>query len=191
MEEPQIRGHVLDHTARFYRSVYEHASIARIEGELSIELKAALESVTPAAWYPRRFQVELLKAFATVRGNSDATYGDFLRCGSSLAQPNNDFVKLLMKLMTPELFLKKLPRFWARDHKASGGFEIEPLGAAERGAQIRLSGIKHYDHGAILWMGFIQNVLAQLGTAGLVVRQEGWSWSSPGPQDIAYEVRWK
>jgi hypothetical protein len=190
MEEPQIRGHVLDHTMHFYRSAYDHTTIAHIEGELSIELKAALDSLVPAAWYPRRFQVELLSSFATVRGRSDATYGDFLRCGASLAQPNNEFVMLLMKLMTPELFVKKLPRFWARDHKSSGAFEVATLDAGERGARIRLRSIQHYDHGAILWMGFMQSILAQLGASRLLVRQEGWSWSSPGPQDIAYEVRW-
>lgn len=189
MDEPQIRGHVLEHIARFYRSSFDHATAARIEGELSIEVKSALDSMTAAEWYPRRFLVEILNAFAAVRGSGDSTYGDIMRCGAALAEPSNELARLLMKVMTPELFVKKLPRFWARDHKGSGAFEIEPL-AAHRGALIKLRGIRHYDHGAILWLGFIQSVLKQLGTPSLTIRQEGWSWSTPGPQDVSYEVRW-
>lgn len=189
MEEPMIRGHILDHTARFYRTGFDHVTVARIEGELSIEVKAALDSVTPAAWYPRRFQVDILNALAAARGSGDGTYGDIQRCGAGLAEPTNEFARLLMKLMTPELFVKKLPRFWARDHKSSGAFEIEPS-VEQRGALLRLRGIKNYDHGAIFWMGFMQSVLKQVGAGSLVIRQEGWSWSSPGPQDVSYEVKW-
>lgn len=190
MDDAMIRGHVLEHVARFYRSSYDHSVAARVEGELSVEVKAVLEAVSKADWYPRRYLVELLKAFETVRGSGDAVYDDFLSCGASLAQASNDFSRLLIKLMTPELFVKKLPRFWTRDHKGSGALEIEPPVAGQRAARVTLRNVKHYDHGAILWMGFIQGVLAQLGTSQLSVRQDGWSWSSPGPQEVVYEMRW-
>jgi hypothetical protein len=182
---------VLEHASRFYRSSYDNSTASRVDGELSVELKSVLDSVSRAQWYPRRYLVEMLHAFAIVNGTTDATYADFLRCGSSLADANNEFAKLLMRVMTPELFLKKLPRFWSRDHKGSGAFELEPAAPGEqRFARITLRSVKHYDHAAILWLGFIQGVLAQLGATKLAVTQEGWSWDSPGPQDIAYEVRW-
>jgi hypothetical protein len=190
MDEPQIRGHVLEHVMRFYRDSFDHSTAARIEGELSIDVKAALDSLSPAGWYPRSHLVEVLKAFAAVRGSGDSTYGDFVRCGIGLAEAKNDFTRLLMQVMTPDLFLKKLPRFWARDHKSSGAFDVQPFEAAEHGARVTLRGVRHYDHAAVFWLGFIQGVLIQLGAPGLVVRQVGWSWSSPGPQDVAYEVRW-
>lgn len=189
MEEPQIRGSVIEHAARFYRTSFERSTIARIEGELSIEVKSALDIMLSAEWYPRRYLVEILNAFAAVRGSGDGTYGDFVRCGAGLAEPTNELAKLLITVMTPDLFVKKLPRFWARDHKGSGTFEVEPL-SGQRGALIRLRGVRQYDHAAILWLGFIQSVLKQLGASSLVVRQEGWSWSTPGPQDVSYEVRW-
>jgi hypothetical protein len=190
MEEAMIRGSVLDHASRFYRASYDQAIAARIDGEMSVELKLVLESLSRAEWYPRRYLVEMLNAVATVRGNTDATYTDFVRCGSALADPSDEFARLLMQLLTPELFLKKLPRFWARDHKGSGAFELEPIEAGARTARFVLRSVKHYDHGAILWMGFIEGVLAQLGASKLSVAQQGWSWEDPGPQDIAYEVKW-
>jgi len=190
MEEAMIRGHVLDHAARFYRSSYDHSTAARVDGELSVELKSVLDSVSRAEWYPRRYLVEMLNAFAMVRGTSDATYSDFVACGSALADANNDFAKLLMRVMTPELFLRKLPRFWSRDHKG-GAFELAPATPGEqRVARVMLRSVKHYDHGAILWLGFIQGVLSQLGATQLAITQQGWSWDSPGPQDVTYEVRW-
>lgn len=191
MEEAMIRGHVLEHAARFYRLSYDRATAARVDGELSVELKSVLASLSRAEWYPRRYLVEMLKAFAVVRGTNDATYADFVRCGSSLADANSEFARLLMCIMTPQLFLKKLPRFWSRDHQDSGAFELEQIGSDEqRVARVVLRGVKHYDHGAIMWLGFMRGTLTQLGAAQHVVTQEGWSWDSPGPQEIAYEVRW-
>jgi len=107
-----------------------------------------------------------------------------------LAEPNDEYSRLLMQVMTPEIFLKKLPRFWSRDHQESGAFELEPIASGVREARITLRGVKHYDHAAIVWLGFIQGVLVQLGAPGLSVAQRGWSWDSPGPQDVTYEVKW-
>jgi hypothetical protein len=91
MEEPMIRGHVLDHAARFYRSSYDQSTAARVDGELSVELKSVLESITRAEWYPRRYLVEMMNAFALVRGTTDVTHADLVRCGSSLADANHEF----------------------------------------------------------------------------------------------------
>lgn len=190
MEEAMIRGHVLDHTAQFYRSRYDQGTASRVDGELSIELKSVLESVSRPEWYPRRYLVEMLNAITIVRGTNDGTYADFVRCGSTLADPKDEFGKLLVQVMTPELFLKKLPRFWTRDHQESGAFELEAVAAGERQARVKLRSVKHYDHCAILWLGFMQGMLSQVGTAGLSIAQQGWSWENPGPQDVAYEVKW-
>jgi len=190
MEEAMIRGHVLGHTAEFYRSRYDQGTAARIDGELSIELKLMLDSVSRAEWYPRRHLIEMLNAITMVRGANEGTYADFVRCGSTLADTKDEFAKMLMQVMTPELFLKKLHRFWTRDHQDSGAFELEPVTPGDRSARLKLRSVKHYDHCAILWMGFMQGVLGQLGLAGVSVIQQGWSWENPGPQDIAYEVKW-
>jgi hypothetical protein len=190
MEEAMIRGHVLDHAARFCRTSYDQSTASRVEGELSLELKAALDSLSRSEWYPRRYLVEILNALAAVRGSNDGTYSDIVRCGRALADPSDEYTRLLMQVMTPELFLKKLPRFWERDHQGSGAFELEPIAAGEQSARFSLRSVKHYDHAAILWLGFIQGVLVQLGTSGLSVAQRGWSWESPGPQEVTYEVKW-
>jgi len=190
MEGATIRGHVLDHAARFYRTTYDQPTAVRIDGQLSIELKSTLDSMSRAEWYPRRYLVEMLSAIATVRGSNDGTYAEIVRCGRSLAEPNDEYSRLLMQVMTPELFLKKLPRFWERDHQGSGAFEIESSADGGHSARVTLRGIKNYDHAALLWLGFIQGVLVQLRTPGLSVAQRGWSWDNPGPQDVTYEVKW-
>src|SRR5262245_43844996 len=106
MLEPMIRGHVIEHTAKFFRSEVEPDFALRVDSGLSLELKTALREIGPAAWYPRQYQVELLRAVAEAHADEAATRRDLLRCGAGMAVGDNEFMKLLLKVLTPELFLK-------------------------------------------------------------------------------------
>lgn len=190
MPEPLIRGHVIIHTAKFFRTQSDRSTSQALENELSMPLRAALEHLAPAAWYPRHFQVELLHALATVRGRGDAAYGEIMRCGAGMVTVDNDFFKLLMKVLTPELFIKKLSKFWLRDHRHSGNIEIQSLEGTEFGGRLQLRDVGGYDHAAILWLGWVKRMLEVLAGPRSDVTQAGWSWSNPGPNEIIYEAKW-
>ena len=190
MPEPMIRGHVIHHTVRFFRDECEPDLALQIEAALPLELKATLRELSPAAWYPRRFQAEVLHAIAQGHGDEESTRAYLLRCGAGMAVGSNDFMKLLMRVLTPELFLKKLPSFWARDHQDSAGYQLDKLDASAHSASLRLCGVRGYTHSALLWHGWIQQIFREIGAAGIEVRQQGWTWSDPAPDEIKYEVKW-
>jgi hypothetical protein len=189
MTEPMIRGHVIAHTVRFARAHLDWSGAQRFNAELSMELNGLLEGVAGASWYPRRYQVELLQAFASSRGRAEVAYGDLMLCGSAMAAVDNQFMSLLMRVMTPELFVKKLPLFWRRDHQNSGAIEVE-AGNDSGHARVKLSGISGYDHAAVLWLGWIKHILDGLCTGRADVSQTGWSWPMPAPSDVMFDVRW-
>jgi hypothetical protein len=189
MSEPQIRGYIIAHTARFARAHLDETDSLRFDGELGVDLKTLLGEIVPFGWYPRRYEVELLRALADVRGRESA-YGDLMLCGSSMASINNQFMTLLMRVMTPELFVKKLGKFWERDHQGGGRIEFEATAGEAKQGHIKLSDVAGYDHSALLWLGWMKQVLDGLCAGKGEIAQSGWSWNSPGPSEVVYRVRW-
>jgi hypothetical protein len=190
MPEPLIRGHVIQHTVRYFRSECDPDLALRIEAALPLELKAQLRELVPASWYPRRFEVEILDTIARIYDDELAVRNHLIRCGASMAVGNNDFMKLLTRVLTPELFLKKLPSFWSRDHQDDAGYQLDQFDQSARSASLRLCGVRGYTHSALLWHGWIQEIFREIGAAGCEVRQQGWTWSDPAPDEIKYEVKW-
>ncbi|HKU36695.1 MAG TPA: hypothetical protein VJR89_01075 [Polyangiales bacterium] len=190
MPEPMIRGHIIQQTVRYFRNECDQDTALRIDATLPLELKALLRELVPAHWYPRRHEAELLAAIAHVVGNEEAVRRMLLRCGASMAVGENEFMKLLMRVLTPELFLKKLGAFWTRDHQDSGGYRVERLDLEGRNASLRLTGIAGYTHSALLWQGWIHEIFRQISTVGSDVQQSGWTWSEPAPEAVSFEVKW-
>jgi hypothetical protein len=190
MPEPMIRGHVIEHTAKFFRVECEPALALRIDSALPLELRVALREISSAGWYPRRYEVALLQAVAEAHGDEAGTRRDLLRCGASMAVGGNEFMKLLMKVLTPELFLKKAPRFWTRDHQDDAGYQLDRIDPVGRTASLRLRGVSGYTHSGLVWLGWIQGVFAEMCQAGWEINQQGWTWSNPAPDEIVYEVKW-
>jgi hypothetical protein len=118
--------------------------------------------MSPGGWYPRRLQVELLNAAAAAYADQDLARKDLMRCGAGLASVDNKFMQLLMKILTPELLLKKSSRFWLRDHQASGRCELDVLDAARHTGRLRLRGVAGYAHSSIVWLGWMKCVLEKL-----------------------------
>jgi hypothetical protein len=190
MPEPMIRGHVIQQTVKFFRSECDPDLALRIDAALPLELKTQLRELVPGAWYPRRHEVEILQAVAHVHGDEESARRTLLRCGASLAVGNNEFMKLLMRVLTPELFVRKLASFWNRDHQHSGSYRLDRVDVDARSASLSLSGVSGYTHSALLWHGFIEQIFREICSAGCEVRQQGWTWSNPAPDVIAYEVAW-
>lgn len=190
MSDPKVRGHVLKHTARFFRDECDPAIALRVNSAISIELRALLQEISPPEWYPRQLQVELLNAAALAHGNDDAAQRDFIRCGAMIALAENQFMMLLTKLLTPELFFRKVDRLWARDHQNSGRLELDQLDSSGRSARLRLRDVGGYAHSAAIWMGFMKGIMDEVSPRGVHIAQHGWSLSDPAANEIVYEVRW-
>lgn len=190
MSQPMTRGHVIMHTAAFLQ---QHGSPREtlLDGEVSLELRTELEAMTAAAFYPRRFHAELLAMLAAARGTgNDPGFATVVRCGATLLSPHNQFSVLLMKVLTPELFIRKLPRFWQRDHGRSGVCVVDGLDPTARRARVRLTDVAGYQHIGIFWLGWLTGVLRELTGAAPDVRQSGWSRDDSAPAEIIYEVNW-
>jgi hypothetical protein len=191
MSAPQIRGYSIRQQATFLRSdhIEEQARKKAIAG-LPAELQGDLSHLDPAGWYPRDYSVELFRAIASTAEDEKQARELLSTCGEWIAmESTNTFLKLVMRLMTPVLFAKKLPSLWERDMKG-GGFTFDISRANENRLGFVLQDVAGYDHIGPITEGWLRFALKSLGKTDVEVDMEGWSLASPGPKDVGYEVRW-
>jgi len=186
-----IRGYSVKQQLNFLETQYEPAVSERLLAQIPERIRGALGSLKPAEWYPREYSVAVLRAIASHSGkNESAVQSDLVRCGTFIAtEASNTFLKILMKMLTPALFAKKIPDFWQRDQKG-GRFEVDTSNTKDDRLQLRLCDVEGFDHIGLIGIGWISYGLKAMGKADVVVDQEGWSLSNPGPKNITYDVKW-
>ena len=189
--EPMIRGYSVKQQLNFLQTQYDPAVSEQLLGQIPAEVRMGLTDVQPAQWYPRQYSVEILRAIASHRGDDEqAVKEDLVRCGTFIAtEASNTFLKILMKMLTPTLFAKKIPDFWRRDQKG-GRFEVDTSNAKEGNLMLELCDVKGFDHIGLIGIGWISFGLKAMGKDDVVVSQTGWELGNPGPEKISYDVRW-
>jgi hypothetical protein len=189
MSSAQIRGYSLRQTARYLETKFDPDVRKRLVDAMPSTSRSMLSSFEAGEWYPRDHSSVLFRAIANARGGDEA-YQDLVGCGEFIAsEATNTFLRLLMRIMTPTLFAKKVPEFWKRDQR--GGQFVADVSKADEGRiGMKLVDVEGYDHIGIVSIGWIQFGMTALGKKGVVIKQDGWSLANPGPRSVSYEVTW-
>ena len=189
--EPMIRGYSVKQQLNFLETQYEPAVSTRLFETIPSDIRQGLKTLKAAEFYPRAYSVSLLRAIAQRHGdNEKAVYDDLVRCGTFIAtEATNTFLKLLMKILTPALFAKKIPEFWKRD-QTGGFFEVDTSGTKNGTLKLELCDVEGFDHIGVISIGWISYGLTAMGKDDVVVTQTGWALANPGPKRIEYQVRW-
>jgi hypothetical protein len=188
---PMARGYAITRTVDFIRSGYFTADVSkRIIDDLPPDVRQALSSIKPAGWYPREYMIPLMKGIANVKNDDVGSAHDLAAYGQSVAtEATNTFLQILMKLMTPSLFAKKLPDFYQRDHKGSGRFEVDLQDINHKRFRVRLVGAEGFDHIGAASVGFFRFGIEAISGAGSVeIQQKGWSMATPAPTEVTYDL---
>lgn len=189
--EPMIRGYSVQQQLNFLETQYEPAVSNRLLDTIPSDIRAGLRDLKAAEWYPRAYSVAVLRAIASNYGNDEKlVFGDLSRCGTFIAtEATNTFLKLLMKILTPTLFAKKIPEFWKRD-QTGGHFEVDTSGAKDGTLKLELCDVEGFDHIGVIGIGWISYGLTAMGKNNVTVNQTGWSLATPAPKNIRYDVSW-
>jgi hypothetical protein len=189
MSEAMIRGYSIQRAAGFVREHYSEATCKVIESNYSEETRHLLVDMNPVTWYPRRHEVEILKAIVEVAGKENA-YQELLACGRFICgEAINTFLRVALRIMSPVLFSKKLPSMWKRDQRG-GTFEADLSRAADKQVVLTLSDVADYEHCGPLTAGFFSFMWNAMGFPKAMIAQHGWSYERPGPAEVVFEVRW-
>lgn len=185
----QIRGYSLRQTARYLETKFDADTRRRVIDGLPASSRTMLSSFDAGEWYSREHSSALFRAIAGARGGDQAK-DDLIACGEFIAgEATNTFLRLLMKIMTPTLFAKKVPDFWKRDHRG-GHFEVDVSKAGDGKIDLKLVDVGDYDHIGPVAIGWIKFGMTSLGKKDVKVDIDGWSLDNPNPPVVSYQVTW-
>ncbi len=185
-----IRGYSVKQQLNFLETQYEPEVSQRLLAQIPEDVRYGIASLKPAEWYPRRYSVHVLRAIASRNEGEKEVSDDLVRCGTFIAtEATNTFLKLLMKILTPALFAKKIPEFWQRDQKG-GHVEVDTSGASSGSMKLKICDIEGFDHIGIVSMGWMKFGMKAMGKEDVVVTQEGWTLANPGPKEVSYDLKW-
>src|ERR1041385_2186448 len=149
MTELQGRGYLLAHCANYLRDNVSPDEWKRIQSGFSPELQQLLAGkVKHAEWYRISLLNEITGQIVDVVGkrNDDRSREALHICGRYVArEATNTFLKLLMKLLNPGIFAKKLPDIFSRDF-SSGRMTVEMNG---RTLTARIFDAPGFNHGKV------------------------------------------
>ncbi|HVU05988.1 MAG TPA: hypothetical protein VHE30_29765 [Polyangiaceae bacterium] len=188
MTDIQMRGYVLLSAAEYLRASAGEKRANDLLAGASPALRGALSTASSASWCKAEHHAEMFHLIASLAGGDDEKAKDLLiACGKAAAhEASNTFLRLLMKVLTPTLFAKKLPDIWARDCTgATVTVEVH-----EEKIRNRLSGVGGFDHIAPVAVGYVLFALEAMGKKITRVDLHEWSLATPGPDKPWFEIHW-
>jgi hypothetical protein len=188
-KEVNVRGYIVAKSAAYLRSLVSDAEGRRIFEGLSPAVQHAVSQAKPADWMPAAHSSEILRAIAALsKGNDDHARDELVKCGRYIAnEATNTFLKLLMKVLTPNLFAKKLPSFWSRDATA-GRYEVD---VTDEKIVCHLKEMEPFDHIAPIGVGYVSFALEAMGKTIRKSNLHGWSLATPNASDLWFELYWE
>jgi hypothetical protein len=190
MAELQLRGYLIAHTAEFIRERLGASEWASVLSTLSPELQGVLSSqVKHGGWYAMSHLTELNRVTTSIvcKGDSARAQQALHDCGRYVAgEATNTFLKMLLKMLTPNLFAKKLPDVFRRDF-SSGRLESTLSG---RTLTCRYYELPGFEHCAPLSSGFAAKAFEGMGKKIEQFRIKDWSLEQPTVDGTSFELTW-
>jgi rsbT co-antagonist protein RsbR len=190
MSAPLVRGRWMTQTSELIQSlgpndVARRDPLTRLE-----ELTQHASTFDHNGWYPRRIHADMLGALAAASSGEPAARVLLERAGHAVATRVDDqFLRMALKIMSPALFVKSLPRLWGVEHQMKDAFAVEACEPEKGRAVVRLARVDGYEHVGPVVAGWIRALLSELSTK-VTVSDSGWSLANPAPREVSFELAW-
>lgn len=170
MTDRLTKGFNLEQTVLFVDTAFSASERDRIYARLPGELKARLGALKTGDWYPIADQVAFLDAMVAVVASPEAGEHKARALGRHLSDAaTGTFMRLVLKVLTPRMFLKKAGDIWPRMF-SFGAFECDPSGFGEGKAVMTLRDVDGFAHVAPVSAGWMEGVFGAMGFGGVRVR---------------------
>ncbi len=191
MTQRLIRAYTVQCELAFIEQYFDEGTRERAMDQIPQAVREEIGQLKPVDWCPVDYASYVLNAIASVKNDPEGSFADIVECGKSISkEASNTFYKLMLNVVTPEVFLKKLDQtFWGRDFKGVGSWDIQIAESGDR-AKLELSDVKGLDHIGPLNEGFMRFIFGAMGYENVSCETKGWSLAEPGPEVIQYEVTW-
>lgn len=183
----KARSYMLISTANYLRHKLGGDGQRLIDG-MSSSTRSILTAEKPADWAPMASYVELLNAVAGLgKGDDGKARDSLIDAGRFVAQEaSTTFLRLFLKMLTPNLFAKKVPTVWQRDF-SKGRAEAE---ISDKRLVFRMFGISEMDHIPCTAPGFISFAMESMGKSIKGITVHNWSLTQPCNDGAYFELEW-
>lgn len=180
-----VRAYMLLNTLDYFRQTPELEGLIEKVSPKTMEMADKLKM---ADWCPGPTFVELLRLIAqSANGDEKLAQERLIKQGIFVSRTaTNTFLRLLMKMLTPTTFAKKLPEFWKRDCTL-GRYEVEVDSPT---ITCRLMDMEGFDHIACTGAGFVINTFEGMGKKIEKTEIKGWSLDKPYTNGCSFELTW-
>lgn len=190
MEPFKTRGYIFGTALKYLREGLPSDRRVKVLERINPETIRWIETLSkPAEMYTVEKAVEIYDAIVFASGGDDAiAEQDLCNCGKFAAsEASNTFLRLLMKVLTPGLFAKKLPSLYARDN-SKGVVRVE---ATDDRLICNMSQIKGYPHMPAVAVGWATFTLEMMGKSLSKSTLRGWSVATPDVDEAEFELVWR
>src|SRR5262249_27998190 len=103
-------------------------------------------------------------------------------------EATNTFLRLLMRVLTPSLFAKKMPSLWTRDNTA-GSVEVDPSGIKAGRLFFKFSDVDGYAYCPPVFVGWVAFAMEAMGLKTKSITLSGWSLEAPAPKEVTLDLQ--
>ncbi|AKU97362.1 hypothetical protein AKJ09_04026 [Labilithrix luteola] len=189
MTEFKTRGYGIAAALKYCREGVDPARRPKVIASISPETIRYIESLKSAEWYPTVPMTEMFNAvIAACDGDMKLAEQDLIGCGIFAARDaSNTFLRLVMRVLTPTLFAKKLPSLYARDNN-KGTVEVD---VTEDRVVAHFKDTLGFDHLAAMSAGWMNFALESMGKQVTSYKITEWAVTRPNVPDFKIEMGWK
>ena len=190
MSDRKYKGFGLMSCFRWIDENLDEEEKARVVATLPEACRAEMSSLKPQKWYPLQWFDILLRAVADEKGTTlEEKFSVVGELAVYAAHDNQTTViKLLMKFLTVNTFLKQLPKFWSK-YFDSGVIEIIETTEENTGCiQITdFSGVRYIEPIVSSW---VRTAYEMLGVTSFEIKEVINPLEEENPTDFRWEFKW-
>jgi len=189
-EERRIRGNHVIPLLRYIQSSYDQNTQQTIYESLSETTRGTLEDLDTDVWYPASVVADLHRGLFAAQPDPEKGYAAIRDSGAAVAEYGvNTFMRLLIKLMTPEMLAKKWPAIWSKSHNF-GKMQTALDQSTDRKLNLSLSEVDQYSYIGPCAVGFLSYSLKAMGRKDASVVERDLDYSRECAPAYNFEITW-
>jgi hypothetical protein len=184
MDQRHVRGHLMRGAARYALRDLDAKAAESIRRAIP-ELANGIEQIRKDDWYPLGHLVELCMMIDGQFGDPEQGLAAIRTCGRYIAEEGvSTYLKLVMKVITPRLFVRQFPTLWKRYHDF-GELSVDTSKLDENRATLYMPaypGVRGLCSGWIEYAFSLFKVRVHL--------EANWAWRAPMPERLELKAQW-
>lgn len=183
------KGNIIVATRRFIDSELEPEQRQRVYHLMPEDVRAVLPDVKRSEWHPNKLASAQWAALAQSQPSEKESLELLERCGRFIGHDaTNTFLRLVVRLLTPAMFVSKFPRIWEKDFKF-GRIETAASDVSKNEIVLDIKDVEGFDFFAHTACGWFSQAMEAMGCKNVVARHDV-SFERPGPRDLSVRLSW-